>query len=189
MSALIVSALLTLAAQTPDGAGPTIAPVTPAPAADQTEPGQTPSSDPSPEDFLAPPQGMAGAETTKATPKTEVSPAPQQDGTASANAEEPTPPTAAAEEAPMPAPAVAKDKRDHWSGVFVSGVGAAVVVLGMMIGSVAGTYMVFKQLPFPGGDSERTGFTTSAVVGAVFCVLVGMTLVTVGGALVGVSFL
>jgi hypothetical protein len=81
-----------------------------------------------------------------------------------------------------------KPTRDHWSGLFVAGVGGGVTVLGV---GLAATAFLFNLLspPFPGGDTERAGFATSAVVGSVFCVLVGLALMTVGGALVGASFL
>ena len=77
-----------------------------------------------------------------------------------------------------------KPKKDHISGLFVSGVGAAVVTVGAVLGGIGALFMLAPRIPFPGGAPERETFTSSAVVGATFMVLVGMSLVTVGVALV-----
>lgn len=82
-----------------------------------------------------------------------------------------------------------KEPRDHFSGIFVAAVGGVVVVLGIFLGGVAAALSFVDAIPFPGGKTERTGFATSAIVGAVFCALVGTALAVVGAALVGVSFL
>lgn len=153
---------LVVLAQSPDGAGPAVSPPPPASSAPAAAPAPAPAPAATPAPEAAPPPAAA--------------PAPA----AAPSGDKPTEKKDAKAAGP---------KRDHISGLFVSGVGAAVVTLGAFLGTIGALFMFIPRIPFPGGDAERTTFTSSAVVGSTFMVLVGMSLVTVGVALVAVSFL
>jgi hypothetical protein len=96
----------------------------------------------------------------------------------------PAPPAGKAKRAAFTFP---RFKKDPWGGVVVSGLGGAIITLGATLAVTALTLAV-APVPFPGGAPERQGAATSAVIGTVFCSLVGTTLVAVGAVLVGVSF-
>ena len=136
-----------------------------------------PASAPPPAAEAAPPPSEAAAPAPAEPAKAEPTPAPaaagpatEADGEGKKKAKKPF------------------DIRNHLSGPFVGGVGLAVMVVGGLLGGVA-VMLQFLPLPFPGGNTEKGGFVTSAVVGSVFCALVGLSLVVVGTALLGVSLI
>lgn len=88
---------------------------------------------------------------------------------------------------PSTGPAM-KVKPEQFSGLLVSAMGGAVMVVGAVLASVAAV-LTLAPINFPGGQSEKEGATNSAIVGSVFCGLVGAIVVAVGFALVGVSFM
>ena len=207
IGSLVLAGVL-LAAQTPDGAGPSV----PDPSISTVVGGGTepaPETAPPPPGFVAPPPELAAPAAEVVPP--DVTPP----GTGEPNkgldlrawdttgAEDPASvpgATTVAEPTPTPAPEAAaprkakargftlpRFKKDPWGGVVVAGLGGAIVSLGASLAVTALTLAV-APVPFPGGDAERNGAAGSALVGTVFCTLVGATMVAVGAVLVGVAF-
>jgi len=168
MNTLLVHLALVVTMQSPDGQGPAV------------------GSQPAPQE-APPPVSSAEEEERRrqAAQQNPEAPAPTALQAAPQASSQPAP----SEAAPTPLVSDKKEARDHFSGIFVAAAGGVVMLLGLGLGSFAAVLNLAPTLPFPGGATERTGFAMSAIVGAVFCGLIGAALVAVGAALVGVSFL